>query len=281
MSEENQSFDTEGEELLAFCRSDSLSEDGLQEIIKRYGAPKNPNITNYEFFHEACRNERVTEGILRLLLNYFPDAATLSNEEVKFTPLHNLCEHNKNVTLGMVKLLIDAFPDSLGRANNDGHLPLHGLCLNENLNEEAGLEILKYFIERCPESVQQVTRKGNLPIHPAAGLQSPEFCRILIGAYPESVRTVGCGGWLPFHFACDSNTLATVEYLYKLYPESISVVADNQLTPLHTMCYNKNVTLGMVQLLQGNTSNYTPQLCLYPPSTAQPSQNSIPPIFNY
>ncbi len=250
MSEENQSsIDALGEELLAFCRSGSLSEDGLQEIIKRYGAPKNQNFTDYAFFHEACRNERVTEGILRMLLEYFPDAASLFDEEVEFSPLHSVCQHNKNATLGMVQFLVDAFPESLRKANNDGHMPLHGLCLNENLNEETGLEILKYFIERCPESVQQVTRIGNLPIHIAAGLQSPEFCRILIDAYPESVRTFGNGGWLPFLFACDGNTLATVKYLYKLYPESISVAADNQLTPLHMMCYNKNVTLGMVQLL--------------------------------
>lgn len=28
--------------------------------------------------------------------------------------------------------------------------------------------------------------------------------------------------------------------------------------------------------IQGSTTNYTPQLCLYPPSTAQSSQNFIP-----
>ena len=34
------------------------------------------------------------------------------------------------------------------------------------------------------------------------------------------------------------------------------------------------------RLIQGNrsTSNYTPQLCLYPPSRAQPSQNFIPSV---
>ena len=56
--------------LVEFCGSDSLSERGLREIIRLHGvAPNNKNdIDNYEFFHKACVNERVTEGILLYLL---------------------------------------------------------------------------------------------------------------------------------------------------------------------------------------------------------------------
>jgi hypothetical protein len=36
------------------------------------------------------------------------------------------------------------------------------------------------------------------------------------------------------------------------------------------------ILIPQVGMVQGNTSNYTPQLCFYPPSTAQPSQNFTP-----
>jgi ankyrin repeat protein len=133
----------------------------------------------------------------------------------------------------MVQLLRYVYPESLHRANNDGWLPLHGLCSNQEIDEEAGLEILKFLLERCPESVRHATNNGNLPIHRAAAYQSPEFCRILIEAYPGSERMPNGSGSLPFHWACLNNIVATVKYLYKLYPESISVADNNELYPIH------------------------------------------------
>ena len=58
-------------ELTEFCKSNSLSEDGLREIIERHGLTPNniPNITDYKFFFVACHNERVTEGIIQYLLH--------------------------------------------------------------------------------------------------------------------------------------------------------------------------------------------------------------------
>jgi hypothetical protein len=100
MSKDNQSIDGLKKELFDFCESDFLSEDGLREIIiERYGAPKNPHITDYAFFHEACQSELVTEGILRMLLDYFPDAASyISPFGNGNTPLHIMC-YNNNVNL--------------------------------------------------------------------------------------------------------------------------------------------------------------------------------------
>ncbi len=225
-----------GDELTSFCQSDSLSEDGLCEIIiEKHGiiAPKNndANINNYEFFHEACRNERSTEGILRYLLDNFPNAVRDDDEE-GLLPLHIICS-NKNVTLGMVQLLIDAFPESIRQADNTGRMPLHFLCLNNIMDDEVGLEILRLYLERCPESVSHAAEGGILPIHTAAAAQSPEFCHILIDAYPGSERITYGIGALPFHAACALNTVATVKYLYQLYPESINVATNDGCYPIH------------------------------------------------
>ena len=49
-------------ELIDFCRSDSLSEDGLRTIFERQN--NNLNIDDCDFFFEACNNKLVTEGIV-------------------------------------------------------------------------------------------------------------------------------------------------------------------------------------------------------------------------
>ena len=225
------------DELTEFCQSDSLSEDGVRAIIERHGAAPNNNdpSIDYKFFHSACDNESVTEGILRCLVEYFPNAVKAIGEEGR-SPLHSICRDNKNVTLGMVQILIDAFPESLRHENNDGRAPLHCLCRNNDLDGESGLKILELLIMRCPESVKHTTKEdGDLPIHFAAAWQSLEFCRILIEAYPGSER-ITCGddeGYLPFHLACHFNNIATAKYLYNLYPESINVATNRGAYPIH------------------------------------------------
>lgn len=73
MSGRNRSTDALVEELIGFCQTDSLAEDGLRAIFQRYN---NHHVENYEFFLWVCHNELVTEGILRCLLEFFPDAAS-------------------------------------------------------------------------------------------------------------------------------------------------------------------------------------------------------------
>ena len=62
----NQSTDELYKELEQFCDplSDSLSEDGLREIIERYGCAPKSSDEKYEFFVFACWNPRVTQAIL-------------------------------------------------------------------------------------------------------------------------------------------------------------------------------------------------------------------------
>ena len=78
-------------ELHCRCGSDfGFSEDGLRETIERHGfTPSNnsPNISDYDFFLWACYNERVTVGIVRYLLEYFPAAANAADGDGR-TPLH-------------------------------------------------------------------------------------------------------------------------------------------------------------------------------------------------
>jgi ankyrin repeat protein len=212
-------------ELDAYCNSDSLSEGGLSERIERLTP------IGYKFFLAACRNEKVTEGIIRCLLEYFPDAAGAINDS-GCTPLHYACS-NKNITLNIIQLLIDAAPTTVRTVDNEGCMPLHCLCGNKKLDEIIAKEILKLLIEKHPEAVRHMDNERFLPIHHACGPQSPEFCRVLIEAYPGSERMAISIGLLPLHCACFLNNVAVVEYLYKLYPDAINHATTNGRYPIH------------------------------------------------
>ena len=214
------------EELSSYCKSGLLSEEGLRAIIERHGLKLNAqyngdDVGEYAFFVDACYNKRVTEGIIRCLLEYFPDAISATDNRFGWTPLHIAC-WNENVTLSIIQCLLDADPDSVRNVTNIyGSMPLHTLCRERDLDEIALMQILKLLIEKCPEAVRHVDKNGKLPIHIAAGGRSPEFCRVLIEAYPGSERIPGANGALPLDSACTDSNFGTVQYLYNLFPAAI------------------------------------------------------------
>ena len=223
------------DELFNLSRSESLSEEGLREIIEcDHQLRLNDNhhlVSDCDFFLEACINERFNEEIIQCLLEYFPAAASAAEEDGA-SPVYFACG-NKNVTLNIIQLLIDAAPDSVRSVESNGRMPLHNLCDNKKLDERAALEILKLLIEMCPEAVRHEDQRGCLPVHIGGGFRSPEFCRVLIEAYPESERIADATSSLPLHWACMRNTVATVEYLYKVYPDAINHAATNGHYPIH------------------------------------------------
>ena len=206
-------------ELLELCKSESLSAEELLEIIQRHGLTHDNPLSDYNFFLAACRNENVTEEIIRCLLEYFPDATSATDDEDGCLPLHFAC-YNKNVTLNIIQLIIDAAPATVRSVTNHDSMPLHVLCRNHQLDEMTSIEILKLLIEKYPAAVRHANNDGALPIHRAAGWKSAEICRVLIKAYPGSERVTDVRGKLPLHWAC-YGSLQTVEYLYRLYPDAI------------------------------------------------------------
>eukprot|EP00984_Skeletonema_dohrnii_P030069 scaffold21178_cov98-Skeletonema_dohrnii-CCMP3373.AAC.9 len=232
------------EELSSYCNSNSLSKEGLQEIIERHDY-KSRQLSDYKFFLWACINKRVNEGIIQCLLEYFPVAISATSYFGGQTPLHYAC-YNPHMTLNIIQLLVDAAPNSVSHADNNGETPLHRLS-NYVLDDTKAIKILKLLIEKCPEAVRHANNGGVLPIHIAGGWgrRSTEFCSVLIEAYPGSQRMTDANGLLPLHYACADNTLATVEYFYKLYPDAINHAATNGAYPIH------NAILGVIKKTKG------------------------------
>ena len=154
-----QSAESLSNELLELCNSESLSTEGLRELIARYGVtPNNHPVSDYNFFHQACANKRINEEIVKYLLEYFP-AAAYDADDYGRMPLHKAC-WNKNVMLSITQLLINAAPDSVRRVDNNGWMPLHTLCGKRILDEAAAMQILKLLIEYCPEAIRHANNSG-------------------------------------------------------------------------------------------------------------------------
>eukprot|EP00573_Skeletonema_grethae_P003684 CAMPEP_0201692678 /NCGR_PEP_ID=MMETSP0578-20130828/5500_1 /ASSEMBLY_ACC=CAM_ASM_000663 /TAXON_ID=267565 /ORGANISM="Skeletonema grethea, Strain CCMP 1804" /LENGTH=538 /DNA_ID=CAMNT_0048178089 /DNA_START=108 /DNA_END=1724 /DNA_ORIENTATION=+ len=220
------------DELFECCKSD-ISEDGLREIIiqRHQLMPNSHVVDDYQFFRIACQNEGITEGIIQCLLEYFPDAASATDDVCEQVALHYTCG-NKNATVGIIQLLIDAAPDSVRSVDDIDYTPLHYLCDN-GVGELAAIEILKLLIEKFPEAVRHEDSNGRLPIHHASGWRSPEFCRLLIEAYPGSERIATTKGALSLHFACATNSLETVQYFYHLHSHAIDHKTRDGQCPIH------------------------------------------------
>ena len=207
-------------DLFRFCNFPLLTEEGLRELIEFHGLTQHSHdVSDYDFFNAACKNERVTEGIIRYLLEYFPEAAT-ATAEGGWSPLHHAC-YNPNVTLSIIQCLLEAAPDSVRSEDDDGWTPLHVLCKNEEVDEATSMQILNFLIAKYPEAVRHADNDGCLPIHFAAERFQTEFCRLLIETYPGSEKITDANGALLLHYACSTGSLATVEYCFDLYPNAI------------------------------------------------------------
>ena len=95
-------------ELRQWSESDDISEEGFHQIIRRHRfTQSNILLTDYQFFIAACRNDEVTVGIIRCLLEYFPAAVNEADDDGRL-PILYACGRNSNVSLDIIKVLIDS-----------------------------------------------------------------------------------------------------------------------------------------------------------------------------
>jgi hypothetical protein len=108
-------------------------------------------------------------------------------------------------------------------ADNDGTLPLHFACCNN----EVLLDVVRYLVQEYPESLQVTNNGGWLPLHFAfeRGMLAPlDVVQYLVQKYPD----------LHIHQACSNMAaLDIVRYLVQEYPESLKVTDNDGDLPLH------------------------------------------------
>ena len=236
------------ESLWAYVQSEHLSEEGLRELFERHRVTPNSHDVGCEInFFRLCYDGKITEGIIRCFLEYFPAASNFAKDGI--TPLH-LVVHNRRVSANIVQLLFEAAPNSVRSVDFRGGVPLHYLCYGE-VNEASSVEILKFLIEKYPEGARRVDNKGRIPLHFASEGRSPEFCRVLVEAYPGSEQIPADNNVLPLVSACMRNKLDTVEYFYNLHPDAINTTLS--LHPIFCIVqgvYNRSNPMAGVEIVR-------------------------------
>eukprot|EP00984_Skeletonema_dohrnii_P023531 scaffold12613_cov110-Skeletonema_dohrnii-CCMP3373.AAC.1 len=176
-------------ELIAFCQSDSLTEQGLFARLSHLEHTHTIDYSSYDILLLAiCFNKRVTHGMVQFFLRRFPVRASYIAPN-GFTPLHALCS-NKNATIDIVRCVIEGNPGALVAQDRAGRNPLVHLCMNEELDNTMSEKILKFILFKCPESARKrCTQWGLLPIDYALfEHRCSKFCCLFIEAYPHPDR---------------------------------------------------------------------------------------------
>eukprot|EP00986_Skeletonema_menzelii_P009367 scaffold4260_cov81-Skeletonema_menzelii.AAC.2 len=219
-------------ELQSYCSPNSsgeITEEGLQEIIHRWGWPQSPNhreLKSYDFFFELLLSEKLTVGMVNAVLYCFPEAARMRTRCNK-TALHIILLSNEVVTLSVVQILVDADPPSIAHKDAKNLTVLHCLCNNVYLNASARLEILNFLIQTNRGLLEIASRNGRvLPIHYAAGLKSTPvpFMQTLIDASPAHVlNSLTASGVAAIHIACFNYNLHLVKTLVNADPNCLNL----------------------------------------------------------
>jgi len=225
------------DELIAYCSGKEVTMEGLHEIIvNRWGWSPKKKIDNFAFFLRLLCNENftVTEGMVKFILQYIPEAVFVRTSAQKKTVVHVMLQ-NKFVTPQVVQILVDAFPRCVWIQDTNGLTPIHALCAADCHDDSVKVDILDILLgsvglhnnkmKLLKIGANSVQRRM-LPIHFAALNKSTSatFMEKLIEVCPRYVlSSTAESGFTPLHCACYKNNLAVVEVLVKAYPKGLDI----------------------------------------------------------
>jgi len=95
-------------------------------------------------------NENINDllHIIRYLLEVEPSIIRAVDKFGR-TPLLVAC-NNEGITLEVFKLLYSAYSEAMRIPEMVGTLPIHGLCCNRELDDNASLDILRFMLDADP-----------------------------------------------------------------------------------------------------------------------------------
>jgi ankyrin repeat protein len=125
-----------------YCANvESITEDGVRRQVDEFVQHGYQIEEDNDFLHALCLNEKVTEGMVRYLLDAFPGADKII-DDIGQTPLHCAC-HNEAIKEEVISCLIEHFPGAAAIADEKGRLPLH-VAFEDNPN--VTLSVVKILI---------------------------------------------------------------------------------------------------------------------------------------
>mmetsp|Transcript_31417 Transcript_31417/g.59759 ORF Transcript_31417/g.59759 Transcript_31417/m.59759 type:complete len:862 (+) Transcript_31417:4969-7554(+) len=266
-----------------FRRSDAQTLRALRDEIALL-----PECDASAFLRRACGDGNVAAEAIRCILSIFPDAASVDDEENRYTPpLHVACR-NVRASRESIELVMKANPSALLKMS----------LLEEEEEEEGGGGAVSgtgsAVIEQNDTDSDTMVVEG-LPLHYYLMRERNidlDTVRMLVEAYP---RALGAGDdtWrlTPIHALVSNPNIAThvdhddddddddddntptllldvVRYLVHAKPSSVRMIDERDRIPLHSACTNKNANHSIVNFLLDH----------WPESTRQRDENGNHPI---
>jgi ankyrin repeat protein len=233
--------------------------------------------------HYAC--EQNNHDLIRLLLEFDRESASLRTNPGLETPLHRLCQKNvgerhipsiqalmqveprmsimrdavKNYTplhllckiagipCTVVRSLVDCMPEAASIPDNNHYLPIHHAC-------EVGAypDVIACLLKAHPASATALSKKNDSALSLACACnKSTQTVALLIKANPMALKEKNDYGFVPLHNCCGAVNpmLRIVQEILAVCPESVAMRSHGGETPLHVACGNPGCFVGVIELL--------------------------------
>jgi hypothetical protein len=148
-----------------------------------------------------------------------------------FEECSNLCR------LPIILAYFDTDPGILGRANDDGHLPLHLLLYND----KSSIDIALRAIKKYPAALRHQNNSGDLPIHIECNYRCrPSIIATCIELYPQALSMDNIWRSLPLHMLLNHRKSSADQALMMIekYPAALQQKNLGENLPLHLECIN-------------------------------------------
>ena len=187
-----------------------------------------PSLYSYSALHAACNYGKLTEELLKHLLQLDSSQIKKSHEQdACTTPMGFLCTagrhslidcllevdsstevvgnavygcvvlmNTRNFQLRMkaIEMLLKANPEAAKYHKSDGSNILHLTAANEKIQSQQCIDVMTHFLARHKDAVREVDEDGWLPVHHAARFSTAEVMDFLLGLYPGSASVVTTDG---------------------------------------------------------------------------------------
>ena len=255
--------------------SQLLRKHSCQQVASLLLSPKfraevhhSPKIEPCTLLHIACSVPSVSQNIVSSIIDTFPDACRLVDEDGNL-PIHNLCANNP-IRPDLIKLLLLACPET-SFTPFEGREDTPISILLKNRLQMQGVDATLELISTMPSDI--FFNQNTSVVHQVCDELLPvEICHYLINQYPAICRIQNNGNTL-LHIICshEQSTLPLVESILSIYPEACATQDDHGNLPLH-LVNSKGHSLGIIRALiscfpQGRlVQNFSGKMPLMSPS---------------
>jgi ankyrin repeat protein len=212
--------------LLRNSRSRRVSLRTIETMLRQSPGVLTKTNAGATLLHHACCNCETSPEVIRLLIEYGPQAVEMTTTSFISSPRHGETPLHKACTNGIsrqaLEVLIDAFPEALSMRDSVGFTPLHRACCRRPRSQGPDRsDVILLLLDRFnPVNVGSTTNNVFTPLFLAClyGVHIKGIRR-LIRMDPKRVRLRNFLGATPLHAACGCRrtSLKVIKVLVKRF----------------------------------------------------------------